>query len=61
MLGLSIMPRKNENPSVPSEHLPTDNHFSGDGRKLKDMSRVGAMAPDADPEVQTQPREPKRR
>jgi hypothetical protein len=53
--------KPHDNPSVPDEHLPTDKYFTGDGRKLKELSRVGAMAPDADPEVQTQPREPKRR
>ena len=53
--------RKKANPSNPDEHLPTDKHLTGDGRKLQDLSHVGARSPDADPEVQTQPREPKRR
>jgi hypothetical protein len=44
--------KKDDNPSVPEEHLlPTDKHFSDDGRKLKDLDYVGESSPDADPDL----------
>lgn len=43
---------KDDNPSVPDEQLlPTDKHFTDDGRKLKDLDHVGESSPDADPDV----------
>ena len=53
------MPHKN--PSVPSEHLPTDKDYAGDGRKLKDLPHVGATTPDADPEQAREPRRDNKR
>ena len=51
MLAVSIvMTKKPDNPSIPEEHLPTDKHFTSDGRKLKDLDYVGESAPDVDPE-----------
>jgi hypothetical protein len=46
------MAKKDDNPSVPEEHLlPTDKQFSDDGRKLKDLDFVGESSPDADPDT----------
>jgi hypothetical protein len=43
--------KKDDNPSVPDEQLlPTDKHFTDDGRKLKDLEFVGESSPDADPD-----------
>jgi hypothetical protein len=36
--------------SVTDEHAPSGRHFADDGRKVADLERVGAMAPDTDPD-----------
>lgn len=45
------MATKGDNPSIPEVHLPTDKHFTDDGRKLKDLDYVGESSPDTDPEI----------
>ena len=42
------MPRTKSNPSIPTEHIPTDKHYTEDGRKLKDLPQVGVESPDTD-------------
>lgn len=49
-----------KNPSVPSEHLPTDRELTEDGRKLEDLPHVGVSSPDADPDTAESTRAPLR-
>jgi hypothetical protein len=43
-------PKRPSSPSVPEERLvePRRKLFAGDGRKLREVEHVGAMAPDTD-------------
>jgi hypothetical protein len=43
-------PRGRGTRSVTDEHAPKGRHFSDDGRKVANLERVGAMAPDTDPD-----------
>jgi hypothetical protein len=47
-----MAPKRKTAQEITDEHVPHGKHFSADGRKVKDLPRVGAMSPDADPEQQ---------
>ena len=42
--------RKRGTVSLTDKHAPRGRHFADDGRKVADLERVGAMAPDTDPD-----------
>jgi hypothetical protein len=49
-------------PSSEDEQVPRGRHFAADGRKVKDLPRVGVMSPDTDPDNTIREiREPRRR